>query len=299
MFEKKKFINEKTEKIINGFGRYLSLSNLSEATIRSYMTAIKTMSYKGDIFAVWNKISIEDEISLSPNLKPSSKKAYILALRQLYNYLINCGVRRDNPANLVKIPRIHNGKPRYLKEQEIQKIFTSVKSTRNSLIIHLLYYCGLRAKELLVLSKRDINFEDRIVTVVNGKGDKYREVPFPETLIDLIKNYYKKYAITEHLFFSSQDRSKPLSYEALKCTFKHLGKRLGIHITAHRFRHSFATYLFNKGCDSDTIQAFMGHSDFSVTKKYLYVMASTRRQKYDNAALGSFINTKQSQKFKA
>jgi site-specific recombinase XerD len=266
----------------------MGMANVSPMTQKSYVSAARTLYAKGDLPSC-TKGWIEDNICLNPGLKPASKKNYILALRRFYSWLIECGVRRDNPARLVKVPRVKNGKPRYLKEQDIQRIFNAVHGTRNRLIIHFLYYTGLRAKELLALSKGDIDLENRIVVVVSGKGDKYREVPFPELMVGLIKAYYKKYNITDHMFYSSQDRTTPMTYEGLKCIFRHLGNRLGIHITAHRFRHSFATHLYNKGCDADTLQAFMGHSDFSVTKKYLFVMASTRRKTYDKCDLSQIV----------
>jgi site-specific recombinase XerD len=281
------FVGEK-KKLIEDFERHLNLSNLSESSRKSYLAVIKTLCAKGDLIQC-GKAWIEDTVSLNPGLKPASKKSYILALRHLYGWLMEIGVRQDNPAKLVKIPHVRNGKPRYFKEHEIQKIFSSVKGVRNRLIIHFLFYCGLRAKELLGLTKQDVDFDSRIIAVTNGKGDKYREVPFPPSMIPLIRTYYRRYSIENHLFFSVQDRDKPLTYEALKCMFRHLGNRLGIHISAHRFRHSFATFLYNRGCDPDTVQNFMGHSDFATTKKYLYVMAATRRLKYDTADLGDIV----------
>ncbi len=288
MLAKRKIINERVEKLIKGFDRYLSLSALSVASKKSYGQVIKTLSVKGEVHK-WGKEDIEDNVCLNMKLQPASRKNYIWAIRFYFGYLLDCGIRTDNPSKLVKIPRVQNSAPKYFKEGEIQNIFNSIKGYRNNLIIHLLFYCGLRATEMLSLCKNDIDIENRIITVRHGKGDKFREVPFPPLLLPILDKYLKKYNIKDHLFYSIKDKDKPQTYESIRHIFYNLSKKLGIRITCHRFRHSFCTYLFNMGVDSDTLQSFMGHSGFNMTKKYLYVMGTTRRKKYDDAGLDTII----------
>jgi site-specific recombinase XerD len=103
MFTRTNFISEHEENMVKRFDRYMGMASVSPLTRKSYVSVVKTLAARGDVFKC-NREWIEDNISLNPDLKPASKKNYILALRRLYTWLIECGVRRDNPANLVKIP---------------------------------------------------------------------------------------------------------------------------------------------------------------------------------------------------
>jgi integron integrase len=72
--------------------------------------------------------------------------------------------------------------PVVLSREEIDAILTHV-SPPYDLVVKLLYGCGLRLSECLHLRVHCFNFDARIVTVHDGKGQKDRTVPLPETIL--------------------------------------------------------------------------------------------------------------------
>jgi len=280
---KMKKLSDKMYAMLHKFERWMKLqSNLSPKTILTYYTVIKNWADRGDLMN-YTEEWIEDNILLNTTLKPASKKAYILGLRKFYDFLVDLGYRKDNPIRSVKIPHVKNNKPRFFKTTEIHEIFNAAWGVRNKLIVQLLYYTGLRSVELLGLSIKDFDIENRIITVRKGKGDKFREVVFPNHIIPLLEKYCHKYNVTDHLLYTYNTPKREMTYKSINGIFRNMSKKLGFNICAHRFRHSFATHLYNGGASSDAVQALMGHSDFQTTKRYLYVMATTRKRQYDEA----------------
>lgn len=273
---------------IRGFERYLKLKGIKDNTVASYVSPMKMLSAKWDIMN-WKKRDIEDNILLNPHLKPATKKIYVIGLRKFFDYLMENRIRSANPTHEVRCPKVINNRPRYLKKEEIQKIFNYPMHLRDKLIIHLLFFCGLRAFEVLKLTKRDIDLNNRIIIVQQGKGDKYREVPFPTSMLDLFKAFFEKYKTKDHLFYSLKRKRQPMKYQAIRKLLEYTGKKLGIHYSAHKFRHSYATFLFNSGLQSEHLMAFMGHSNFQTTKRYLYIQAETRRREYDKCDLENIL----------
>lgn len=80
--------------------------------------------------------------------------------------------------------------PVVLSREEIDSIIKHLYHPY-SLIVKLLFGCGLRQFECLQLRVRDFNFDARILTI-HGKGKKDRTVPLPESIIDQLRTQIKR-----------------------------------------------------------------------------------------------------------
>jgi integrase/recombinase XerD len=148
---------------------------------------------------------------------------------------------------------------------------------RNRALVELVYSAGLRSAEAVGLDLGDVDFEQELVHVRNGKGAKDRVVPLGEEAADWVARYLRDArpelarGACDALFLSV--RGKRLDTSTLR--------RLAPH--PHRLRHAFATHLLEGGADLRTIQELLGHSSLSTTQMYSHVDARRLRKVYDSS----------------
>ena len=143
------------------------------------------------------------------------------------------------------------------------------ENLKHRLIIKILYSTGLRLQELVDLKRKDIDFERKILNVRRGKGNKDRITLFPENIkMDLLKYYSNNIFKTEYVF---EGRNGKYTKKSVQKVLDSAGKKVGIKITPHMLRHSFAIHLLETGTDIRFIQKLLGHSDISTTQLYTHV----------------------------
>ena len=148
---------------------------------------------------------------------------------------------------------------------------------RNRALVELVYSAGLRSAEAVGLDLGDVDFEQELVHVRHGKGDKDRVIPLGEEASHWVGRYLREArpqlarGANDALFLSTTGRR--LDTSTLR--------RLAPH--PHRLRHAFATHLLEGGADLRTIQELLGHSSLSTTQMYSHVDAKRLRKVYDSA----------------
>jgi integrase/recombinase XerD len=135
-----------------------------------------------------------------------------------------------------------------------------------------MYACGFRVSELVNLKLKDLNFDEKIGSVRQGKGKKDRIFNIPEFLLEDLKiqSENQKKINQEYLFTGPKSR---LSERNLQKIISKAGKRAGLNkeVHCHTLRHSFATHLLENGTDIRKIQELLGHSDLSTTQIYTHI----------------------------
>ncbi|HKT45034.1 MAG TPA: tyrosine-type recombinase/integrase [Gaiellaceae bacterium] len=148
---------------------------------------------------------------------------------------------------------------------------------RNRALVELVYSAGLRSAEAVGLDVGDVDFEQELVHVRNGKGAKDRVVPLGEEAAHRLARYLRDgrpelaRGAENALFLSA--RGRRLDTSTLRRLVPH----------PHRLRHAFATHLLEGGADLRTIQELLGHSSLSTTQMYSHVDAKRLRRVYDRA----------------
>jgi integrase/recombinase XerC len=148
---------------------------------------------------------------------------------------------------------------------------------RNRALVELVYSAGLRAAEAVALDLGDVDFEQELVHVRQGKGAKDRVVPLGEEAAFHVARYLRAgrprltRGATDALFLST--RGRRLDTSTLRRLVPH----------PHRLRHAFATHLLEGGADLRTIQELLGHSSLSTTQVYSHVDGKRLRRVYDRA----------------
>ena len=211
-------------------------------------------------------------------LAPSTISRKLVAVRSLLRYTLG-PERAPDAAPAPKRPRRLPDAP---KLAEVEKILGSFDgddalAIRNRALVELVYSAGLRSAEAVGLDLGDVDFEQELVHVREGKGAKDRVVPLGEEAAALLAQYLhtarpQLVRGAEDAFFVSV-RGRRLDTSTLRRLVPH----------PHRLRHAFATHLLEGGADLRTIQELLGHSSLSTTQMYSHVDAKRLRRVYDHA----------------
>lgn len=220
---------------------------------------------------ILNIIPFREKI-LNNNKKTISKK--LSAIRGLKEYLEDRGFSiRIIGDSKIKIPKTL---PKPVYSGSILEALKMANLEEKTVIL-LLYSLGLRISELANLKKSDLKGE--WVRVV-GKGSKTREVPLLSNIKSLIEDYLKVYKPNEYIF---ERDGKKLSENDLRYIVKEAFRRIGLKVTPHQLRHSFATELLNNGASILDIKELLGHSSVSTTEIYTKLTSSSKLKSYLNA----------------
>lgn len=153
---------------------------------------------------------------------------------------------------------------------------------RDSLLITLLYDCGLRSQEVCDLRLSDVDTEGSYL-LVRGKGEKQRLVPFcPEVAISLREWLaLRPPASADTVLVSVTGRA--LLTSDVRRIVAEVGRRIGLTVAPHQLRHSYATHLLEGGADLRAIQSLLGHARITTTERYTHVSNAHARRQYEAA----------------
>lgn len=142
--------------------------------------------------------------------------------------------------------------------------------TRDLALLELLYSCGLRSAEACTLRVQDVRRDEGIL-IVHGKGNKTRIVPLFKVTLEAIEDWLaaRPQAKSEALFTSINGRR--LSTADIRRIVAAAGRRVGVEVHPHQWRHTCATHLLNHGADLRAIQELLGHSSIRTTERYTRV----------------------------
>ena len=219
---------------------------------------------------------------------PSTRNQIISSLRSFHKWARKKYKIKTNPFLDIKSAYDQHKEAKFISDEDRQYILSAVdkKGGIDQLIFRLLFQTGLRANELVSLNNKDISFEGTgmVIKVLNGKGNKSRELPFVITnedgtenkenlkLYNILKchiNSNKKKYPEEEALLVSNFKSR-LTYQGLNAKFKRWMKKLrlmdkGYHL--HSCRHTCVRQLQKIGIGIHIIQSICGHSDPIVTQR--------------------------------
>jgi site-specific recombinase XerD len=267
--------------------RFLDSPTLSEGTRRAY---------RGDVgeFCDWleqHRIALEQvdirvlsEYVASLGSRRTRKLAPTTIARKLA--AVRAFLRHALGPERVPDGRLAPRRPRRLPDAptsaEVEQLLAALEgdgaiAIRNRALVELVYSAGLRSAEAVGLDLGDVDFEQELVHVRDGKGGKDRVVPLGEEAQHWLARYLRdarpELASGANDAFFLSARGRRLDTSTLR--------RIAPH--PHRLRHAFATHLLDGGADLRTIQELLGHSSLSTTQIYSHVDPRHLRRAYDSA----------------
>jgi integrase/recombinase XerC len=233
-----------------------------------------------------------------PWLRRSSSSAgfqarTVAALKCFFRFLLeNEQIDRD-PTLVLRTPKKREALPDVLDRRELARLLGATdrddvwarkhdgKRERDTLLLALFAYAGLRRSELLGLDWSDVDLERRLLKVRRAKGGRQRVLPIHPTLEPLFVDYLRVRAHDPEpaLFVGVQGRR--LSQTILTQTFLRYARAAGVterkRVTPHTLRHVFASELLRAGANLRQIQELLGHKHLDSTQRYTRVTAHELR----------------------
>ena len=216
------------------------------------------------------------------DISSASQARYISSIKAFFRFLQLLDIVENSPLEFIKMPKVSKKLPTVLSGEEIEKIMDSIEKItpygeRNTLIIEVLYGCGLRVSELIALQRSQIDFSDSILRIT-GKGKKERIVPISKKLKERIFIFMQERNLQnvstrfkEFVFLGKQ--KKPLTRNMVFLICKQAGIKASINknVNPHAFRHSYATHMIKNGADLRIVQELLGHRSISTTEIYTHL----------------------------
>jgi integrase/recombinase XerD len=214
-------------------------------------------------------------------LKRSTVARKAAALRRFYGFLHDEGLRSDDPSAALPRPAAGRPLPKILEHKAVDALFEELDRRRRdepgaaalrlTALVELLYGSGLRATELVSLSRHAIH-PDRPFLILRGKGARERLVPISDRARAAVALWAT--LVPRHgpwLFPSGRSH---LSRVRLHQLLKELAAAAGVppeRVSPHVLRHAFATHLLEGGADLRALQLLLGHADIATTQIYTHV----------------------------
>ncbi|MBQ2396406.1 MAG: tyrosine-type recombinase/integrase [Bacteroidales bacterium] len=285
------------EEYLDEFKSYiLFVRSLSVNTFEAYQRdCAKFFNFMNENYPGINIHTVElkhlEEFLWQINLKNSSTRRIISGIKAYFKFLVLTDRLDNNPCELLETSRIEKLLPVVLSHEEIQKMLSVIdKSTyhgfRDSVIIEVLYACGLRISELLNLKKGDIYFKHEYIKVL-GKGNKERLVPIGEKALQLLDLYIRNHRsklkkidqkCKDIVFLNRRGRKLTRQYVflAIKTAAQQAEIKKNIH--PHILRHSFASALVKGGANLIVVKEMMGHASVVSTEIYTHLDTTHLRE---------------------
>lgn len=227
-------------------------------------------------------------------LTASSMARVLSSVRGFHRFLLEEEIVAVDVATEVKPPKLALRLPKAISIEQMESVLAAtdgddIRSLRDRALLELLYATGARVSEAVGLNVDDV-IEGEIVRLF-GKGSKQRIVPIGSYARAAIDAYLVRArpalsvrgTATPALFLGL--RGRRLSRQNAWLIIRAAAEKahLGVDISPHTFRHSFATHLLAGGADVRVVQELLGHSSVTTTQIYTMVTADTLRDMYTTA----------------
>lgn len=262
-------------------------SDKEKATIKMYKDAIR-LYIKPNIGNIPLKSLKQSDIVDMLNVLDKKgitrkKDVALLTIKQILNKAVENDYIYKNVASGIKIKKHKSAEKESLRETDIESIKKLAKINSHAFMILFMIYTGLRREEVVPLQYKDINIEEKYISInkavhfehnqpvlKNTKNSESRKVPIFDIIFDTLKNMFDTHKKSDYIFpnrsgemMSETSIKKKLS-STLKLLNKDLKKEDSIKFTLHQLRHTYVCILHKAGIDIKQAQIWTGHKDVKV-----------------------------------
>jgi site-specific recombinase XerD len=156
----------------------------------------------------------------------------LAAIRKFFTFMEENRIIAGNPANTVKGARREEKEPGILyKEQYKALLYEASDNPRDYPIIMTFLQTGIRLSELATLRLEDVDFDNKVLTVRQGKGKKDRQIPLVDEEVKALRNYLRfranQLVLDDDVLFLAKNGTS-LNVSTVKYTVAKYVKKVGI-----------------------------------------------------------------------
>ncbi|KUO73682.1 MAG: recombinase [Desulfosporosinus sp. BRH_c37] len=266
---------------IKSFSKHMELIDRSSETIRGYelelnsFSSFVTVKHNGPVYV--EDIGLQDlEDYLAhekeSGIATSSRSRSLYILKSFYNYCCKKDICSKNLASLLEPVKIKQKERAYITETEFDDLVNAIAHPIIQTVVQTMFYTGSRMSETINLKLVDVDLKKKVLHIIEGKGNKDRNVPINEKLHCILTHYLTNIRESESNRFFAIESTGKVSSSYINRFIHDAADKLGWDkdVSAHVLRHSFGTNLLEKGASVVSIQKLLGHSNLAVTSRYLH-----------------------------
>jgi len=249
---------------------------------------LKFIEDRDSNFATADRSIVEEYLvqCASIGLATATKARRLSSIKQLFCFLFEENLRKDNPAIQVRGPRKDKHLPKALSVADVEKLLQGARTIpkrksdklRLTCLMEMFYATGMRVTELVSLPIAAARGDPQMI-LVRGKGSKERMVPLSAVARQSIMGWllFRDTDVrnaNSPFLFPSRGKEGHLTRVWFFLQIKSLAFMAGLNVetvTPHSLRHAFATHLLAGGADLRSIQILLGHADIATTEIYTHI----------------------------
>lgn len=224
------------------------------------------------------------DAGLRQGLAPSTLNGRLMAWQSFCRFLVEEGYPVPPTLTHLELLEMPHRLPRPLSNDQVRRLEKCIQSaiadapttwrreqaTMDLAWFYLLWHCGLRLSEVRHLTRPDLDLEDRKLFVRAGKGRKDRVVYLSDTAVHALRQHLATRADADQAYVFTRHQ-RVLLRGLLERRLRIYGQPVGVEVTPHRLRHTFASQMLAAGMPVTSLQRYLGHEKIDTTMLYAAV----------------------------
>lgn len=223
-------------------------------------------------------ISLKDAEQFLDYLKrkaPLGVYNYLRVLKAMFNKGVQWNYLRENVWDKVSLPRVQQGKPTSVTEEQLEIILQNAESEVVKDTVTTAFFTGCRLGELANLTWKDVNLNGNLLTIGKSyvtKGRKQRYIPIHPKVREILVRRFPKIIKSEKHFVFCKPNGYPFTGDYFSKRFKRACRKAGIDegIHFHCLRHGAITKMILNGAPLPAVQKIAGHANIQTTMVYTH-----------------------------
>lgn len=215
----------------------------------------------------------------------------LAAIRKFFSFMKENDIIAGNPVDTIKQPKKEEKTPNILYQEQYKALlFEASQNVRDFAILMTFLQTGIRLSELVNLKLDDVDMENKMLTVRQGKGKKDREIPLENQSYNALKRYLRfrdtELILHDDIFFLAKNGTS-INVSVIKHMVQKYVKKAGIKkkISVHTLRHTYATHKAKKGMSIASLKELLGHERMETTYRYVHLAQTSLRDEQERTGL--------------